>query len=117
MTRLGVSNDFSKEYIRSWLYCVVPMSVNVIFVMLSYLAMEKGQQNQPTIERLRFFATYVVSNGIMLLAIVSFITLLRNIYKRFLILNSMLRFELLVFHWFFEFCARFSKYEIYVYLE
>lgn len=104
IARLGVSFDFRSEYIRSWLYCVVPMLVNVIFVTLSYLTIKPNLQNQPTTEPILFFGTYVMCNEIMILTIVSFISLLCNIYKRFLTLNSMLRFEVSSFHCFFVYC-------------
>lgn len=98
MTRLGVSFDFKKEYYHSWLFCIIPMSVNIIFIVLSYITMDKNLQNRSTIDTIRFFTTYVICNAIMLLAIVSFLTLICVLHKRFLVLNSMLRFDNWIFN-------------------
>lgn len=92
MSHLGVYFDYKKDSRYAWIYTISPLLVNIILIIASIFIFSSIRLNLSTLDLIRYFGSYMLSNSIMVLTIISFISLLCVIRKRFMMLNTVLKF-------------------------
>lgn len=95
MESFGVGFNYKIEYYRAWIYCSAAMAVSLILTAWTYLTFE--YDNYSDVELIYFFGAAISQDSVLILPPITFIFLLRNLHKRFIGLNSILRFGFFVF--------------------
>lgn len=89
----GIYYDYKKENRRAWCFCLIPVAVNLIFVLISCYIHRVALQHLTLFGLIIFFGSYAVENSISVMAAKTFITLTCNLRSRFAALNMLLRFQ------------------------
>lgn len=95
MTCFGVYFNFNIEYQYTWLCCSVAIVVTIVLtISLLFTPYDDDYANYPAIGLIYFYGSSLLEDSILILPSISFIVLLRSLHKRFIGLNSLLRFRL-----------------------
>lgn len=78
------------EYERAWLYYTGAMAVSMILTISTYFTTEFKYYSD--VDLAYFISSCISEDSVLVLPLISFLFLLRNLCKRFVGLNSLLRF-------------------------
>lgn len=94
---MGVFFNHKNEYQRGWCYCALTAIFSLILIVSSLFSDTNVEESikQTTLHMVEFIAGCTLSIVTVILVTESFVVLLRNLYKRFEALNSLLRLAFL----------------------
>lgn len=89
MEKAGFDFDYRKEFRRPLLYIGTALSVTLVFMGTTWVFSTLIQQNFTT--PIIYYGSYLLEHSVMIAVSVSFIVLLTNLHRRFVVLNLHLR--------------------------
>lgn len=94
MLILNVRRNYTKEYRRAWQYIIISVVLILVSTIASYYTRGKGiGMNFGMTSVIIFYSARFIQRAMTLAIPISFITLLKNLYKRFATVNNCLRYR------------------------
>lgn len=92
MTRFGIYFDYKAENQRIWLVCAVLVLINVIIVAsLYYKLYDYYMDNYSILNVIAYIGSGLHHNHVLNAPALTYIYLIRNLRKRYAVLNQLLR--------------------------
>lgn len=92
MTNCDIYFDHKKEHQRACVYCVVAIIVTVLIIAASFNIPRIFFQTPTASVYILFIVSNLFENSFLVAVCMTYVTLLYCLYKRFVALNSVLRY-------------------------
>lgn len=90
MANLEIDFEYKNDHRHAWLYCSGAMAISLILAATTFFTPE--YENYSLIHQMYLCFVSILEDCVMFLPSISFVVLLRSLHKRFMEINSRLRF-------------------------
>lgn len=98
MKVFGVNLNYKKEHRISWICCTTIFILSLSILISSFINYSDYEESYAILNLIEFCGSGLLQNVTVAAPIIAYITLLRNLHKRFAILNELFRFLNVLFH-------------------